>query len=323
MNYGDVIEAALAPIENKVKNTLPTVIERFPLRWVAIKLLEGDSYILKETGISKEDAKLLIDEPASLLKKEYDDDPETVIANERYALASGLTQEVLKRPLLRKPGLTKRIDHVVLNKILGVPIFLAAMWLVFKLAFDLSTPFVDWIGQLFTGPVSRWTEDILSFIGAREWISSLAIDGVIAGVGFVLTFIPVIFAMMFFLTLLEGSGYMARAAFVIDRAMHSMGLHGKSFIPMILGFGCNVPAIYATRTLDNKRDKILTGLLIPLMSCSARLPVYVLFVGAFFANSAGCQAAWVWKLGGGIIVDHRSDRKRDGCQHYGRDLCET
>ena len=133
----------------------------------------------------------------------------------------------------------------------------------------------------------------MGLVRGPDWLVSLVTDGVIAGVGSVLVFVPVIFAMMFFITFLEGSGYMARAAFVMDRAMHSMGLHGKSFIPMLLGFGCNVPAIYATRTLENPRDKALTALLIPLMSCGARLPVYVLFVGAFFPSRSGTV---LWSL---------------------------
>jgi len=153
-----------------------------------------------------------------------------------------------------------------------------------------------------TGELQRWAEAILGFIHAPEWTTSLATDGVIAGVGFVLVFVPVIFAMMFFITFLEGSGYMARAAFVMDRAMHSMGLHGKSFIPMLLGFGCNVPAVYATRTLENPRDKALTALLIPLMSCGARLPVYVVFIGAFFAASAGTVLWSLYVMGIALAV---------------------
>jgi ferrous iron transport protein B len=145
---------------------------------------------------------------------------------------------------------------------------------------------------MIAGPFGRWIEAGLGAIGAPDWTVSLALDGVVAGVGFVLVFVPVIFAMMFFITFLEGSGYMARAAFVMDRAMHSIGLHGKSFIPMLLGFGCNVPGIYATRTLENPRDKALTALLLPLMSCGARLPVYVLFAGIFFTNAGTV----IWSL---------------------------
>jgi ferrous iron transport protein B len=188
--------------------------------------------------------------------------------------------------------LTERIDRIVLHRLFGIPIFLAAMWLVFKLTFDLSSPFGGWLEGMIAGPFGRWIEAGLGAIGAPDWTVSLALDGVVAGVGFVLVFVPVIFAMMFFITFLEGSGYMARAAFVMDRAMHSIGLHGKSFIPMLLGFGCNVPGIYATRTLENPRDKVLTALLLPLMSCGARLPVYVLFAGIFFANPGTA----IWSL---------------------------
>ncbi len=300
--YGEVIETALRPIEENLTAGYPALENRYPPRWLAVKLLEKDKHVLEDIDLTNEEVNALTDEPILYLEEETEDDAETAIANERYSLASGLTREVLKSPLFRKTGITKKIDQIVLNRFLGIPIFFAAMWLVFKLAFDVSTPFVDWVDQLFTGPVSRWAESSLSFIGAREWMISLVTDGVIAGVGFVLTFVPVVGAIMFFLTLLEGSGYMARAAFVMDRAMHSMGLHGKSFIPMILGFGCNVPAIYATRTLDNPRDRVLTGLLIPLMSCSARLPVYILFVGAFFAARSGTVLWSLYVLGIGMAV---------------------
>jgi ferrous iron transport protein B len=198
--------------------------------------------------------------------------------------------------------LTEKIDRIVLNRYLGIPIFLAAMWLVFKLTFDFSSPFADWIDAMTTGPFKRWAEALLGFIHAPAWTASLVTDGIIAGVGFVIVFVPVIFAMMFFITFLEGSGYMARAAFVMDRAMHAIGLHGKSFIPMLLGFGCNVPAVYATRTLENPRDKALTALLIPLMSCGARLPVYIVFIGAFFPSHAGTVLWSLYVMGIGLAV---------------------
>jgi len=189
--------------------------------------------------------------------------------------------------------LTEKIDRVVLHRFFGIPIFLAAMWLMFKLTFDIGNPFVDWVDGVFSGPLTHWTKALFTLIATPEWLGALATEGVIGGVGMVLTFVPIIFAMMFFITFLEGSGYMARAAFVMDRAMHAMGLHGKSFIPMLLGFGCNVPAIYATRTLENPKDKILTALLIPLMSCGAKLPVYALFTGLFFSANAGTV---IWSL---------------------------
>jgi ferrous iron transport protein B len=153
------------------------------------------------------------------------------------------------------------------------------------------------MSAMASGSFKNWAEAIMNMISAPGWTAALLTDGIIAGVGSVVVFIPVIFAMMFFITFLEGSGYMARAAFVMDRVMHAIGLHGKSFIPMLLGFGCNVPAIYATRTLENPKDKALTALLVPLMSCGARLPVYVIFTGAFFPAHAGTVLWSLYVLG--------------------------
>lgn len=290
LNYGEDVEIILNGLGDHLAATHPVLLEQYPRRWLLLKLLEGDRLVMKTVNIA----------PGSLpeylfdhLYRAHGDDVEGLLADVRYALSTGLCREVLAKPATRNIEMTERIDRVVLNRFLGIPIFMAAMWLLFKLTFDLSAPFGEWIGAMTEGPFKRWASAILGGIGAPEWTVSLVNDGVIAGVGFVLVFVPVIFAMMFFITFLEGSGYMARAAFVMDRAMHAIGLHGKSFIPMLLGFGCNVPGIYATRTLENPKDKMLTALLIPLMSCGARLPVYVLFVGVFFPNNSGTV---IWSL---------------------------
>jgi ferrous iron transport protein B len=298
LNYGSDIESAASAVEEQIKNSYPQLLAKFPLRWLALKLMEGDSHVMEEINIDVS----FIEEATKHLKKAHGDDVESIMADERYALASGLTHEVLKKPEFRKMELTEKIDKIVLNRFLGIPIFLAAMWVVFKLTFDVSKPFADWLNAMTSGPFKRWAEAILGSIHAPAWTASLATDGIIAGVGFVLVFVPVIFAMMLFITFLEGSGYMARAAFVMDRAMHAIGLHGKSFIPMLLGFGCNVPAIYATRVLENPRDKALTSLLIPLMSCGARLPVYVVFIGAFFTAYAGTVLWSLYVMGIALAV---------------------
>ncbi len=290
LNYGGDIEEAVSRTQKELDEVYPEVAGRYPLRWLSLKLMEGDSHVAKEVNLGDS---VISNEALSHLRTAHGDDIESLMADARYALASGLTREVLQKPELQKIELTEKIDRIVLNRYLGIPIFLGMMWLVFKLTFDISTPFVEWLEEMFAGPFARWTEAGMGALGAPDWTVSLAIEGVMAGAGFVLVFVPVIFAMMFFITFLEGSGYMARAAFVMDRAMHTIGLHGKSFIPMILGFGCNVPAIYATRTLENPRDKALTALLIPLMSCGARLPVYVLFAAVFFAGNAGTV---IWSL---------------------------
>jgi ferrous iron transport protein B len=295
LNYGEDIESAAAAIEMHIRNSYPQLADKYPFRWLSLKLMDGDSHVRKEINLSGDGA--FIEGATAHLKKAHGEDIESLMADERYAQASGLTHEVLKKPELSKIEMTERIDRIVLNRFLGIPIFLAAMWLVFKLAFDVSAPFVDWIDAMISGPFKRWTEALLGFVNAPPWTVSLATDGVIAGAGFVLVFVPVIGMMMFILTFLEGSGYMARAAFVMDRAMHAIGLHGKSFIPMLLGFGCNVPSVYATRILESERDKKLTAMLVPLISCGARLPVYVVFIGAFFANSAGTVLWSMYVLG--------------------------
>lgn len=299
LNYGGDLETAAWALEDHLKKEHSTVAANYPLRWLAFKLMEGDRNVLEETRL---DESGLLGETLRHLRQAHGEDIESLMADARYAQASGLTHEVLKRPDIKKMEITEKIDRVVLNRFLGIPIFLAAMWLVFKFTFDVSTPFADWIDAMTAGPFKRWAEAILGFVSAPAWTASLVTDGIIAGVGFVIVFVPVIFAMMFFITFLEGSGYMARAAFVMDRAMHSMGLHGKSFIPMLLGFGCNVPAVYATRVLENPRDKALTSLLIPLMSCGARLPVYVVFIGAFFTAYAGTVLWSLYVMGIALAV---------------------
>ncbi len=290
LHYGEDIEKAATSVGEILRAGRSDLLERYPRRWLLLKLMEGDARVLEEAGIG---SGLSLGEALDHLSKAHGDDVEALMADTRYSLAAGLTREVLGKPELRKMELTEKIDRIVLNRFLGIPIFLAAMWVMFKLTFDLSTPFADWVDAMTGGPFKRWAEAILGTVGAPDWTVSLVNDGIISGVGFVLVFVPVIFAMMFFVTFLEGSGYMARAAFVMDRAMHAIGLHGKSFIPMLLGFGCNVPGVYATRTLENPRDKALTALLLPLMSCGARLPVYVLFAGVFFASGPGTV---IWSL---------------------------
>lgn len=290
LNYGVDIESAATVLGESLREEGQALLERYPRRWLLLKLLEQDAHLMEESGFAPTEA---LDEALHHLRRAHGEDIESLMAEARYGLASGLTREVLRKPELKQAELTEKIDRVVLNRFLGIPIFLGAMWLVFKLTFDLSKPFGDWIGDMAGGPFKHWTQALAGSLGLPDWTVSLATEGVISGVGFVLAFVPVIFLMMFFITFLEGSGYMARAAFVMDRAMHSIGLHGKSFIPMLLGFGCNVPGIYATRTLENPRDKALTALLIPLMSCGARLPVYVLFAGVFFPASSGTV---IWSL---------------------------
>jgi ferrous iron transport protein B len=274
----------------------------YPPRWLAIKLLENDAavvaYVCAEAGGPPLIA--LAEERAAWLRQIGGDDVDLLVADRRYGYVNGLVRQVVHRPPANRLTLTDRIDDVVTHRWLGLPIFFAVMYVVFRLVVDVSAPFLDWMDSVINGPIAHWTDGVLTLFGAPDWLLSLAIDGVVAGVGGVLVFVPGLLVLYFFLALLEDSGYMARAAFVMDRFMRVVGLHGKSFIPMILGFGCAVPAIYATRTIASRRDRILTALLVPLMSCSARLPVYVVFGMAFFAAHAGTVIWLLYALG--IVV---------------------
>jgi len=224
------------------------------------------------------------------LRKVYGDEAETMIADGRYGYISGLMKDILKKPAIERLTLSDRIDKVVLNRWLGIPIFLALLYGVFQFTFVVSVPFMDWINEGF-----GWLSEQVSGIGG--WGGSLLADGIIGGVGSVLVFVPVIFLLYIALSILEDSGYLARAAFVMDRLMHRIGLHGRSFVPLMLGFGCNVPAIMATRTIENPKDRLVTILVSPLMSCGARLPIYALFAAAFFTAYQGLVVFSFYAIG--------------------------
>ncbi|MDD4708170.1 MAG: ferrous iron transport protein B [Firmicutes bacterium] len=204
----------------------------------------------------------------------------------RYDFIDGLLSQCLIKSKKEGRTLSDRIDTVVTNKVLGIPIFLGFLYLMFRFTFAwVGQPLADLLDVFFGDVVTPLTEELLQALGAAEWLKSLVIDGVIGGVGGVVTFVPLIFALFLFIAVLEDSGYMARVAFITDRAMRSIGLSGKAFIPMIIGFGCTVPAIMATRTLEDDRDRKLTMLIVPFMSCGARLPVYALFAAVFFPGN--------------------------------------
>ena len=252
-----------------------------PPRWMAIQLLEGEC----KDPIPVEVQKALAESQARLVDR-FGVELDLIFADNRYQFVRSLVDETLTRRDLEKPTRSDQLDRLLTNQYLGAPIFLIIMYFIFNIVQNVSAPYLDWIDYLFTGPITHWTTATLTWLNAPDWLLSLAVDGVLAGLGGVLVFFPGLFTMYFCLAVLEESGYLARAAFVMDRFMSKVGLHGKSFIPMILGFGCNVPAIYATRTIERREARLLTGLLIPFMSCSARLPVYLIFGLAFFPDHA-------------------------------------
>ncbi len=268
-------------------NELQTAIEEdknlsdVPARWIAIKLLEDDEIILDRIEDSSKRNNILntTEKVKKHFKDIYNESSEEVIANARYAYIEGLLKEVLTKPATEKKTLTDKIDSIVTNRLLGFPIFLIIMYLMFQITFTVAAPFQDMIDEGF----GILGEMVAAALG-DGMLTSFIVDGIIGGVGGVLVFLPQIILLFLIISFLEDSGYLARAAFVMDKVMHSLvGLHGKAFIPMILGFGCGIPGIMATRTMENEKDRLITMLIVPFMSCTARMPVYLLLVGAFFA----------------------------------------
>ncbi|MGE5464477.1 MAG: ferrous iron transport protein B [Syntrophothermus sp.] len=301
LDYGGKIEREIARMLAAF-DELHFNTGQYSRRWLAIKLLEKDVDILERVrGMDGGDAIIAVArERAAHVESMLGDEFDLLTADRRYGYINGVVRQSLNRPLVDRLTLTDRVDNIVTHKWLGLPVFFAIMYLVFRLVIDVSAPFLDWIDAVINGPIAGWLTSILNLLSAPAWLSSLIVNGIVAGVGGVLVFVPGLLILYFFLALLEDSGYMSRAAFVMDRFMRIVGLHGKSFIPMILGFGCAVPAVYATRTIASRRDRVLTALLIPLMSCSARLPVYVVFGLAFFGTKAGTVIWSMYALG--IVV---------------------
>lgn len=302
VDYGTEVERSIAAIVDTIDRN-PAVFERFPARWLAITLIDDDPDVADLVrGVPGGDGVVAqAVEERRRLAGVLGPDSLTAIAGARYQWINEVAFDVVDRSGERGPNLTDRIDSVITNRWLGIPIFLAVMWAVFKLTTDVAAVFLDWIDAAVSGPISRLVVGFLGAIGlGGTWVESLVVDGIVTGVGAVLVFIPILLTLYLALAVLEDTGYMARAAFVMDRVMGGIGLPGKSFLPMLVGFGCTVPAIYATRTLESERDRILTGLLVPFMSCGARLPVYVLFATAFFPDHAGTVVFLMYLLG--IVV---------------------
>jgi ferrous iron transport protein B len=245
-------------------------------RWLATRLLEGDDLAGAIVGGRVEG------ETLARLRDGLADDVDILLADGRYGFANRVTQATVSRKSRVSRNLSDRIDRVILNRVLGIPIFLLVMYLMFMFTINVGGAFIDFF-DLFAGTlVVDGFAALLNGLGTHEWLTVLLANGIGGGIQVVATFIPVIAFLYLFLSALEDSGYMARAAFVMDRSMRAVGLPGKSFVPLIVGFGCNVPAIMATRTLEHHRDRIMTIVMAPFMSCGARLPVYALFAAAFF-----------------------------------------
>ncbi|EGT4138634.1 ferrous iron transport protein B [Clostridium perfringens] len=298
INYGEDIEDEIKTLSSLLE-TYKNKLE-FPVNWTALKLLENDEYIkdkIKQLNAPSIFNKL--EESNKTIEKNIGFEADMSIVDKRYSFISSITEDVIKKPSEKQVTTTEKIDKIVTNKYLGIPIFALIMYCLYELTFIIGAGIQEWFGDLIAKAgviVSEW----FSNMGAPELLVGFIDKGLFGGVGAVLSFLPLIMVMYFLLGLLEDSGYMARAAYVMDRLMRGLGLHGKTFVSMIVSVGCNVPGIMSTRTLENKKDRMIAILINPFISCGARMPIYAVFVEAFFPTHQGLVLFSLYVLG--IIV---------------------
>ncbi|MFA5687770.1 MAG: Fe(2+) transporter permease subunit FeoB [Kiritimatiellales bacterium] len=282
VNYDEQVELLIDELEKKAAGDAAAA--KVDSRWLAIKLLEGDVLAEEITaGKFAHDVKTA----SGKINVHMGDDVDVAIADGRYGFINGLAKDVVKRTLQLRRTVSDAIDKIVLNRVLGIPLFLAVMYLVFIITTNVGGAFIDFFDILFGTVFVEGFGTLLGAVNAPDWLITLLAGGIGGGIQTISTFVPPIFFIFLCLSVLEDSGYMARAAFVMDRMLRAIGLPGKAFLPMLVGFGCNVPGIMAARTLENERDRTMTVLMNPFMSCGARLPVYILFAAAFFPHSGG------------------------------------
>ena len=296
LSYGNELKGHLFEIQELIEQD--DALMDVPSIWTAVKLLEKDTIVIEKVRKSSLGSEIFIeaDKVSKHLHDVYKESAEEVVANSRYAFIDGLMAEAVERPSVERETTTDKIDKIITNRILAIPIFIVLMYFMFEVTYGLGAPFQELIEQGF-----RMLSGFVAGYIPNQYLSSFICDAVIGGVGGVISFLPIIIIIFLFLSILEDCGYLARAAFTLDIFMHKLvGLHGKAFIPMILGFGCGVPAIMATRTLENEKDRMLAMMLVPFMSCTARLPIYAIFIGAFFKEHNGIILLSIYILG--IIV---------------------
>jgi ferrous iron transport protein B len=304
IRYGNDTESCISQLEGLIHETQAMTKDSL-VRWHAIKLLEADA-VEKQRILTRfpQQGPHLIEVAEDCRKRIFDlfqDDFEMVITEDRYGVIAGILRETVTNTAKKRIDMSRNIDRVLTDRFLGIPVFIFFIWVMFQSTFTLGAYPMAWIESGVTG-LTLWLDHLLP----ASMFKSMLLDGVVAGIGSVIVFLPNILLLFFFIALFEDTGYMARAAFLMDRVMHTAGLHGKSFIPMLMGFGCNVPAIMAARTLEHQKDRILTILMTPFMSCSARLPVYIVLAGSFFAHRAGTVIFALYAAG--IIIAILSGR---------------
>jgi ferrous iron transport protein B len=295
INYGKDIERSITNIQNKIRKKYnDNLLDRVSSRFLSIKLLEKDIHAFKmiDSLKNKENIKHSVVREQDRIESFFKEDSETVITDTKYGFISGALHETYTPNKTKKVSRSRKLDRLLTHRYLGIPIFLAFMWAMFFTTFTIGQYPMDWI-ETGVSALSSFLSNTMN----DGMLKDLLIDGIIGGVGGVIVFLPNIVLLYLFISFMEDTGYMARAVFIMDRAMHKIGLHGKSFIPMIMGFGCNVPAIMATRTIESKRDRLLTMLITPFMSCGARLPVYILLITAFFSENQASILFGIYMLG--------------------------
>ncbi len=296
VQYSKDIEVSILAVEDLLRISIGEARLPYKFRWTAIKLLEDDQVVRDRiadlAGRSREELLREVENQREHLRRLFDDDPEIVMTDERYGFIAGLVKEAVTTSNRKRVDISRNIDLVLTDRFIGFPIFVFFIWAMFQLTFKLGVypmAAIEWGVSL----LSAGLDSILP----ESLFKAFLLDGVIAGVGSVIVFLPNILILFFCIAIFEDTGYMARAAFLMDKIMHLIGLHGKSFIPMLMGFGCNVPAIVASRTLESEKDRILTILITPFMSCSAKLPVYIVLAGSFFGAQAGSVIFGIYLMG--------------------------
>ena len=286
-NFSDSVERVLDQIEDKLDASVPAEQRRY----FAIKLLERDSKITDQLSKVPD-----VTEEINAIEKEMDDDTESIITNERYVYISSIIGDCLKKKVASgKMTISDKIDRIVTNRILALPIFAVVMWFVYYISVTTVGTFVtDWTNDVLFGEiVPPAVEGFLNAVGCAAWLQGLILDGIVAGVGAVLGFVPQMIVLFFFLAILEDCGYMARVAFIMDRIFRKFGLSGKAFIPMLISSGCGIPGVMATRTIESDRDRKMSIMTTTFIPCGAKLPIIAMIAGAFFPNAEGNASAWV------------------------------
>ncbi|MCB2168906.1 MAG: Fe(2+) transporter permease subunit FeoB [Deltaproteobacteria bacterium] len=297
VHYPPEMERAIGELIPRIEGTAREI--EVDARWLAVKLLEEDETISEAVGPSVDS---FLNETRKKIESALNDDPDIIVADGRYGFINGIYRDAVEKRYEIRKSVSDAIDNIALNRVLGIPLFLLAMYLTFMLTINIGGCFIDFFDILFGTVFVDGFGRALSALNTPEWLVTLLAGGIGGGIQTMATFIPPIALMFLCLAVLEDSGYMARAAFVMDRFMRYVGLPGKSFVPMLVGFGCNVPAIMATRTLDNERDRTLTIMMNPFMSCGARLPVYALFAAAFFPTGGGALVFGLYLTGIALAV---------------------